>query len=139
VKGGSNRKSDAQKAMEGTFRPDRARATPEPQALTEWPKAPADFTEAEAAAWDRLGTFLLKLGTVCEADLLQAERVAQVGAMVDQARKNVTLKTTTLASLMRLEEKLRASFGLTPASRRGVDRLPVEEEPDENDPLAGIE
>lgn len=94
-----------------------------PEALRAWPKAPKEFTKAEASSWNRIGIAVMALKSVAASDLVLAERLAQLDARVTGALKNPKTPMTQLASMMRLEADLLNRMGLTPQARNTIGPL----------------
>lgn len=145
-------KPTVQKKLEGTFRPDRV-AEDEPTPEVGIPKPPKLLTGRAREAWDRIGPELEKMGVLTTADGLALELLCDAYAEWDAARNAVrrygtTYSTKTKSGKMvrphpsvriaaeawRRVHRMLLEFGLTPASRTRVGRVPVEDDEKPADP-----
>lgn len=134
--GGRNRKSDEQKKLEGTYRPDRANEDM-PDYDSDAIVMPAELlTEAEQSYWAHYAPMLLRSKVMTEADVMSLVALCRENALYDKAVLNceavgevylntqgnpakhpwVQIRSQALSACTRLW----GLFGLTPADRPRV-------------------
>ena len=91
--------------------------------LATWPAPPRTFTAGERSAWKRIGEAAMVTGSVSGADLVLAERLAQLHARVDAALVDPDVKPASLVALVRLEGDMLGRMGLSPQGRNTVGPL----------------
>lgn len=137
-------KPTAIKQMEGTYRPDRA-AQDEPLIEPGIPEPPKLLTGRARAAWDRIGPELEKMGVLTTVDGVALELLCDAYAEWVAARDVIRRQGSTFSSktqdgrkvikphpavriaseAWRRVHRMLLEFGLTPASRSRVGRVPM--------------
>lgn len=149
-------KPTVQKKMEGTFRPDRA-PEDEPTPPAGIPDPPKLLTGRARDAWDRIGPELNAMGVLTRVDGIALELLCDAYAEWVAARDVVRRKGTTYttktangrvtrphpavriaAEAWRRVHRMLLEFGLTPAARTRVNRVPTGDDGRPQDPWEDI-
>jgi hypothetical protein len=77
----------------------------------------------QAAIYKRYGKLLLDSGTLAATDIPAVESAARVKASLDDLYDDRGSSPATIAALERLHKELLVQLGLTPQSRKAVQRL----------------
>jgi P27 family predicted phage terminase small subunit len=132
------RKTDADKKVAGTFRPDRAKRPPVIQGMSAIPAAPEHLTTLARNEWAGLAPVLAALRTVAPADLRALEMLCETLGTAQQAQAVIATGGLTIGSVrsgkirphpaVKILESSRAQavrllieFGLTPRARGHVE------------------
>ncbi len=129
------------KQLSGTHRPDKDRKGIRPgEALEESPPPPESLSEIACAAWVLLAAETVALGVLTTADLPMLALLAETSATVSELEKTIREEGFTVSTgaggkkahpaLKALETtrgavtRLLKEFGLSPLSRKFVDKAP---------------
>lgn len=93
------------------------------RALGKLPKPPKTMSPEQAEVYARYGQLLVDAGTLAATDLPMIEAAARVRVTLEGLYNDADASAATIAALERLHKEQLVQLGLTPASRRGVQRL----------------
>jgi P27 family predicted phage terminase small subunit len=137
------------KQLTGTYRADKDRQGVKPgEALKEAPPPPESLSEIACAAWVVLADETVALGVLISADLPMLALLAETSATVSELESVIRAEGFTVETgaggkkahpaLKALETtrgavtRLLKEFGLSPLSRKFVEKAPKPVDPDEN-------
>jgi P27 family predicted phage terminase small subunit len=129
------------KQLTGTHRPDKDRRGVQPgEALRESPPPPEGMSDRACIAWEAIAHELVELGVLTTADLTALALLCETQATASELEETIQKEGFTLSTgsggkkahpaLKSLEStrncaaRLLAEFGLTPKSRKFVEKAP---------------
>lgn len=145
---GSPPKSTHLKLLAGTFRKDRAKHHPQPQASPEVPTPPAFLGKTAKNEWRRVAPELHRLGLLTQLDRasfaaycasygrwVELEKIVTAQGMTFMTKRGVVYKRPEVTMAQKecaLMRQFALEFGLTPTSRSRIE-VPEPPKPDDDD------